>query len=139
MASANTSLPASKVYCILSIQVTKEQFSQINLVNVDPKSCFKALKGVSAAKLITLSPINPILSFNKNDKRFIAERQVHTDQGTNLAAMHWEDFEHLVRELFEMEFAKNVSDKIIFMADGVIEEIGTPEQIFENPQSERRR
>lgn len=37
----------------------------------------------------------------------------------------------------EMEFAKNVSDKIIFMADGVIEEIGTPEQIFENPKSEK--
>lgn len=35
----------------------------------------------------------------------------------------------------EMEFAKNVSDKVIFMADGVIEEMGTPEQVFENPQS----
>lgn len=37
----------------------------------------------------------------------------------------------------EMEFAKNVSDKVIFMADGVVEEVGTPEQIFENPQSEK--
>lgn len=37
----------------------------------------------------------------------------------------------------EMEFAKNVSDKIIFMADGVIEEIGTPQEIFENPKSEK--
>lgn len=37
----------------------------------------------------------------------------------------------------EMEFAKNVSDKIMFMADGVVEEIGTPQQIFENPQSEK--
>lgn len=37
----------------------------------------------------------------------------------------------------EMEFAKNVSDKIIFMADGVVEEMGTPQQIFENPQSEK--
>ena len=37
----------------------------------------------------------------------------------------------------EMEFAKNVADKVIFMADGVIEEIGTPEEIFENPQSEK--
>ncbi len=39
----------------------------------------------------------------------------------------------------EMEFAKNVSDKIIFMADGVIEEIGTSEQIFNNPQSDKTR
>lgn len=37
----------------------------------------------------------------------------------------------------EMEFAKNVSDNIMFMADGVVEEIGSPEQIFDNPQSEK--
>ena len=37
----------------------------------------------------------------------------------------------------EMEFAKSVSDKVIFMADGVIEEIGTPEEIFDHPKSEK--
>ena len=37
----------------------------------------------------------------------------------------------------EMEFAKSVSDVVIYMADGVIEEIGTPEQIFDNPRSEK--
>lgn len=36
----------------------------------------------------------------------------------------------------EMEFAKNVSDKVIFMANGVIEEMGTPKELFENPKSE---
>ena len=35
----------------------------------------------------------------------------------------------------EMEFAANVADKVIFMSGGVIEEFGTPEQIFKNPQS----
>ena len=35
----------------------------------------------------------------------------------------------------EMEFAKNVSDKVIFMANGVIEESGTPEEVFDNPRS----
>ena len=35
----------------------------------------------------------------------------------------------------EMEFARNVSDEIMFMADGVIEEMGTPEQVFDNPTS----
>ncbi len=35
----------------------------------------------------------------------------------------------------EMEFAKHVADKIIFMADGVIEECGTPEEVFEHPKS----
>ena len=36
----------------------------------------------------------------------------------------------------EMEFAKSVSDKVIFMANGVIEEQGTPEKVFDNPKSE---
>ena len=37
----------------------------------------------------------------------------------------------------EMEFAKSVADVVIYMADGVIEEMGTPEQIFTDPQSPR--
>lgn len=37
----------------------------------------------------------------------------------------------------EMNFAKNVSDKVIFMADGVIEEMGPPDEIFDNPKSQR--
>ena len=37
----------------------------------------------------------------------------------------------------EMEFARNVSDRIIFMADGVIEEMGPPSQIFDAPLSEK--
>ena len=35
----------------------------------------------------------------------------------------------------EMNFAKSVSDKVIFLSDGIIEEEGTPEQIFEHPSS----
>ena len=37
----------------------------------------------------------------------------------------------------EMNFAREVSDRVIFMADGVIQEEGTPEQIFNHPQSDR--
>ena len=39
----------------------------------------------------------------------------------------------------EMEFARSVADVIIYMADGVIEEMGTPGQIFDAPQSEKTR
>jgi len=39
----------------------------------------------------------------------------------------------------EMEFARSVADVIIYMADGVIEEIGTPEEVFEHPKSEKTR
>ncbi len=39
----------------------------------------------------------------------------------------------------EMEFAKEVSDRVVFMNQGVIAEEGTPEQIFTNPSQERTR
>ncbi len=37
----------------------------------------------------------------------------------------------------EMEFARYVSDHVVFMADGVIEEEGTPDEVFGNPKSEK--
>lgn len=37
----------------------------------------------------------------------------------------------------EMSFAKAVSTKVIFMDNGVIAEEGTPEEVFDNPKSER--
>ena len=39
----------------------------------------------------------------------------------------------------EMEFARSVADVVIYMADGVIEEMGPPEQLFGNPRSEKTR
>lgn len=37
----------------------------------------------------------------------------------------------------EMSFAQNVANKVVFMADGVIVEEGTPKEIFESPKEER--
>jgi len=37
----------------------------------------------------------------------------------------------------EMEFARAVADRVIYMADGVIEEMGTPDEVFGNPKSEK--
>ena len=39
----------------------------------------------------------------------------------------------------EMEFARNVADVVIYMTDGVIEEMGSPEQVFDAPRSEKTR
>ena len=39
----------------------------------------------------------------------------------------------------EMGFAKSVADVVIYMADGIIEEMGTPQEVFENPKSEKTR
>lgn len=111
--------------CVLSLQVPKEKFLQVDLTNVDPKICFKSFKGVSAARLIDISPVQPVLSFNKNDRRFIQGKDVQMNSGTNLASMDWEDFEHLVRELFEMEFARNGGEVRVTQAsrDGGVDAI----------------
>ena len=37
----------------------------------------------------------------------------------------------------EMDFARDIADRVIFMADGVVVEEGTPEEIFDNPRNER--
>lgn len=103
--SAATGHEVSSV--LLSVFVEREQFLAINLRQVDPKACFKSLKGVSASSLIGMAAITPVLTLNKVDKRFIEGRSVEIENTgeVNIASMHWDDFEHLVRELFEKEFA----------------------------------
>lgn len=113
--------------CILSIQVNKDVFQEIDLANVDPKVCFKNLKGVAGSKLAALSPIKPIMQINKSDKRFVEGYEVahQLDDTTNLAAMDWEDFEHLIRELFEKEFQSNGGEVKVTQAsrDGGVDAI----------------
>jgi len=94
--------------CIISVQANRQEFLSINLENIDPKLCFKSLKGVGSSKLHSLTPIAPILNISREDKRFISSYDVagELDDTYNLAAMDWEDFEHLIRELFEREFSQ---------------------------------
>lgn len=93
--------------CVLSVQAKKEEFQKINLARVDPKACFKALRGIGSSTLHSLTPIAPVLKINRDDKRFVASYEVagQLDERVNLAAMDWEDFEHLIREIFEKEFS----------------------------------
>ncbi len=93
--------------CILSVLAQKGEFEAIDLAKVDPKACFKSLKGIGSAKLHALAPVPPVLQLNREDKRFVGSYAVvqDLDEGTNLAAIPWEDFEHLVREVFEKEFS----------------------------------
>lgn len=113
--------------CILSLQVTKAEFMQLNLANVQPKACFKKLKGVSGSDLLGLSPVRPILQLNKEDKRFVPSYGVvgELDDSVNLAAMDWLDFENLIREVFEKEFTSNGGEVKITRAsrDGGVDAI----------------
>jgi len=113
--------------CILSIQAARQEFLDIDLSQVEPKECFRTLKGVGSSKLHGLAPVAPILKLNTEDKRFVSSYSVigDVDQSTNLAAMDWEDFEHLIRQLFEEEFAKSGGEVKITQAsrDGGVDAV----------------
>ena len=90
---------------ILTIAVKPEVLKDIKLDRVDAEVCFRNLKGVAATKISELVPVQPLIRFNKADSRFIAAKEVLENLGdTNLAAMDWQEFEHLIRELFQKEF-----------------------------------
>jgi len=93
--------------CILSVQTSREAFTAINLSKVDPKPCFRQLKGVGSSKMHSITPVAPIMNVRREDERFIESYGVadRLHEGYNLAAMDWEDFEHLIREIFEKEFS----------------------------------
>jgi restriction system protein len=92
---------------ILSVQVSREVFLSVNLAKVDPKACFRQLKGVGSSKLHSITPIAPIIELRRDDRRFVPSYGVaeRLNEGCNLAAMDWEDFEHLIREIFGKEFS----------------------------------
>ncbi len=96
-----------RAYCA-SLFATKEQISTLNLSAADPEAAFNSLKGI-AARSLEITPIAPIVRLNTNDSRFVDAKEIlaHMSDGENIAAMDWEDFEHLCRELFERAFASS--------------------------------
>ena len=87
---------------------------------------------VAIARALMLSP--DILCFDEPTSALDPEltgevlrviRELKADDRTMIIVTH------------EMEFARNVADKVIFLADGHIEEEGTPEEVLDNPKSEK--
>ena len=87
---------------------------------------------VANARALALQP--EVLCFDEPtsalDPRLTVEvlrviRELKNDERTMIVVTH------------EMEFAKSVADVVIYMADGVIEAMGTPQEVFEDPQSDK--
>ena len=113
--------------CIVSVQVKKQAFMEIDLANVEPKTCFKMFKGIGSSKLHGITPVQPVLQIDRTDRRFVEGHAVADglDESTNIAAMDWEEFEHLIRELFEREFSQNGGEVKITQAsrDGGVDAV----------------
>lgn len=103
------SLGKQIIICIASLLIDRKAFNELNLDLIDPKECFKRLKGLAAPQLQNKIPVKPIMQLNKEDKRFVESYGVaeNIDGQTNLASMDWQDFENLIRELFEKKFSRN--------------------------------
>lgn len=91
---------------IASAAISREQVTDIDLEHVDPAETFRSWRGVAAAELSDLVPVQPVIAFDTKDSRIIAGEDVlsNSDELENLAEMDWQRFEHLIRQLFEMEF-----------------------------------
>ena len=97
-----------KTEVILSLLVKPREVLELRLSHLEPKSAFRKLKGIMTADLSQYSPVAPIMTLDRDDRRIVAAREVMEGlrENENIAAMEWIDFEHLVRELFEKEFTQ---------------------------------
>ncbi len=112
---------------VASILVSVQEFSAVNLELVEPKVCFKNFKGILGYKFSDVTPIKPVLAIDTSDTRFIDAVAVadKLNESTNLAAMDWEEFEYLIREIFEKEFSDNGGEVKVTQAskDGGVDAI----------------
>ena len=127
VANINPATGILETKVIVSVFAEKDKFLTYDLSKVDPKATFKHLKGVAAIALVDLTPIPPIIQLDKTDKRFIEGKSIveKLSESVNLASMNWGDFEHLIRELFEQEFAVNGGEVKVTQAssDGGVDAI----------------
>ena len=94
---------------IASVLADREYLANLNIEKLDPIACFKQMKGLVTPSLEKQTSIRPIFEMNKDDSRLVDSIDIDgsLEEGSNLAAMPWEDFEHLVAQLFEWQFAKD--------------------------------
>jgi restriction system protein len=97
---------------VASLTAPKGDISDLVLERADPLEAFRALRGSFVFSAQDVVAIEPTIRLDKSDDRFVAGRAVLDGiaQGQNLALMDWQDFEHLIRELFAKEFASANSE-----------------------------
>ena len=88
--------------CLISVQTTREEFTSLNLAQVDKKACLNYLKAQTSPSSKELVAIKPIAELPKEDSRFVDEIDMLStlDSRVNLLEMDPIEFEHLIANLF---------------------------------------
>ena len=88
---------------LVTVRTTREQFSRLDLRQVEPRACLAALSASVSKNPAELAPVRPVLEFSMVDPRFIEEADVIStlDQRPNLMDLSPSEFESLITNLFQ--------------------------------------
>lgn len=113
--------------CIISVQMTKRNYVHTDFNHIQASACIKEIKGIYSENISDFIPIKPIMDIDRKDKRFINNQDVldTISRESNLAEMNWEEFEYLIRELFEKYFSAEGAEVRVTQAsrDGGVDAI----------------
>jgi restriction system protein len=89
--------------CLVSVRTTTGLFKEIDLAQVEPVACLKALNATVSSKPTELVPVRPVLEFSMVDPRFVEQTDVLSDmdQRVNLMDLTPTEFEGLISNLFQ--------------------------------------
>ena len=88
---------------LVSLRTTREQFSGLDLRQVEPTACLKHLSAAISRSPAELLPVKPILEFDMVDPRFVEESDILSalDNRPNLMELSPGEFESLITNLFQ--------------------------------------
>lgn len=89
--------------CLITLRVSFDAVSNIDFNYVDPALCLKELKAIVSSSPSELLPVRPVVDFDMNDPRFVAETDILSglDSRQNLMDLSPSEFESLITNLFQ--------------------------------------
>lgn len=88
--------------CLVSVRASCAEIRDLDLRRLDPVACVRALRGAIAPGTRAVSPVRPLVNFDKSDSRFVASVDVvhGLESAPNLMELTPGDFESLIENLF---------------------------------------
>lgn len=89
--------------CLMSLRVTHERFTEIDLSRIEKKVCLRNLGAQVSPRPYEVQPVKPLVDFDMVDKRFVEQSDVLADLESrpNLMDLNPYEFENLVSNLFK--------------------------------------